>query len=228
MSLSPNITVAGKKKFAVYLILLLFDIIVLALAARVNVFQEFYFMADMFPLVLSAVTLVILFFMFLADFTFANSFTARPPFEIGMLYVLSIFWLAFNAFSTVRWSNIPLNCSIIPAEYAEDRAWCKDVQALKSFVWILFLGLFITATFTLTFSIIQYRKGNRQIWVTPLSRYSPHSQSNLMNHPAFNSNIRATMTDYFGATDGFGETPSPIQGQRLEEQRFNNWEKFPG
>lgn len=67
---------------------------------------------------------------------------------------------AFNAFSTSRWSNIPFPCSTIPdgesaasitpqlywviltvrPEYADERGWCQEVQALKAFVWILFVG----------------------------------------------------------------------------------------
>ena len=84
--------------------------------------------------------------------------TARPAVEVGLLYVLSIFWLgtpfhlsrlmvpsdlstlAFNAFSTARWRHVPMNCASIPDEYADMRSWCVDVQGLKAFVWIEFVA----------------------------------------------------------------------------------------
>lgn len=208
----------------VYLLLLLFDIIVLALAARVNAFQEFFFMADIFPLALSIVTLIVLFFMLLLDFTFTNSFTARPPFEIGMLYVLSVFWLAFSAFSTSRWQNIPMSCGSIPDEFTDERTWCSDVQALKSFMWIFFLAIFFTASFTLRYALLQHRAGNRQIWVTPLSRYSPHPRITINHTSSFfdgsDMGQVTTMTDYFGSTShGVGYLGG---GQGV----VRNWEKF--
>ncbi|CAL1710827.1 unnamed protein product [Somion occarium] len=169
MALSP----AGKKKLAAQIFLVLLDIAVLAFAARVNIFQEFYFMADIFPFALSITTLAILVIMFLLELGISNSFTAKPPFEIGMLYVLSLFWLAFNAFSTSRWHNVPLPCATIPSEYSELRLWCKDLQALKSLVWILFVTLFFTASFILRYVIVQHNKGNRMIWRTPISQFNP-------------------------------------------------------
>lgn len=68
-------------------------------------------MADLFPLGLSITTLILLTIMYdynplvstslityissslLLDFCVYNPVTARPPFEIGFLVVLSIFWL---------------------------------------------------------------------------------------------------------------------------------------
>ncbi|KAI0087260.1 hypothetical protein BDY19DRAFT_957061 [Irpex rosettiformis] len=49
----------GKRVLSAYLLLLVLDIVVLALAARVNIWQEFFFMADLFPLGLSIATLVV-------------------------------------------------------------------------------------------------------------------------------------------------------------------------
>ena len=40
-------------------VFILADIVVLVLSSRVNVFQEFFFVADLFPLALSIITLVI-------------------------------------------------------------------------------------------------------------------------------------------------------------------------
>ncbi|KAH9855594.1 hypothetical protein C2E23DRAFT_813940 [Lenzites betulinus] len=191
--MSHEFSTAGKTKLGVHGLLIVFDVIALALAARVNIFQEFFFMADLFPLGLAIATLIVLFFTLVLDLTLKNTPTARPAVYIGLLYVLSILWLAFNAFSTSRWRNIPMNCSSIPEEYADERTWCRDVQALKSFVWIEFVALFFTASFTLRYAITEHRRGHTQIWSGPLSRYVPRNQ------PPRNEFSRQTVTDYFGA-----------------------------
>lgn len=49
------------------------------------------------------------------DFATKNSYTGRPQFEIGVFALLSLFWLVFNAFSTSRWHQVPMNCSLVPA-----------------------------------------------------------------------------------------------------------------
>ncbi|KAI0367155.1 hypothetical protein BV20DRAFT_1045709 [Pilatotrama ljubarskyi] len=183
----------GKKKLGVHVLLILLDVIALALAARVNIFQEFFFMADLFPLGLAIATLIILFFTLVLDLVVNGTPTARPAFEIGLLYVLSIFWLAFNAFSTSRWRNIPMDCSSIPAEYPDERTWCRDVQALKSFVWIEFVALFFTASFILRYAITEHNRGRKQVWSGPLSRYVPRDL------PPRSEFMRQTFTDYFGA-----------------------------
>ncbi|KAI8968761.1 hypothetical protein BD414DRAFT_282045 [Trametes punicea] len=182
----------GKKKVSVHALLIVLDVIVLALAARVNIFQEFFFMADLFPLGLAIATLIILFFALVLDLAVKNIPTARPASEIGLFYILSIFWLAFNAFSTSRWRNIPLNCNSIPAEYPDERTWCRDVQALKSLVWIQFVALFFTASFILRYTITEHRRGRTQVWSGPLSRYVPRDM------PQRNEFLRQTFTDYFG------------------------------
>ncbi|KAK7676261.1 hypothetical protein QCA50_007170 [Cerrena zonata] len=176
MGLSP----AGKRKLAAQLFLVLIDIIVLAFATRINLFQEFYYMADVFPFALSIVTLSILIIMMLLEYGISNSFTAKPPFEIGMLYILSIFWLAFNVFSTTRWRHVPMSCSSIPSDYPDMRSWCQDVQALKSLVWIHFVALFFTASFTLRYVLVQHNRGNRLIWKTPISQYNPRAMSEFI------------------------------------------------
>ncbi|KAI0746484.1 hypothetical protein C8Q80DRAFT_773629 [Daedaleopsis nitida] len=180
----------GKKKLGVHILLIVLDILALAFAARVNIFQEFYFMADLFPLGLAVTTLTILFFMLVLDLTIQNIPTARPAVEVGILYILSIFWLAFNAFSTARWRHIPTNCNSIPDDFNDMRGWCRDVQALKSFVWIEFVAIFLTATWILHYAIKENKKGRTQVWSGPLSRYVPREmpRSDL---------ARQTFTDYF-------------------------------
>ncbi|KAJ4474379.1 hypothetical protein J3R30DRAFT_3778879 [Lentinula aciculospora] len=164
-------TSVGKRKIAVQVILYCVNIVVLALSARVNLFQEFFFAADLLPLGLSITTLSILTVMLALDLTCKNSYTGRPQFEIGIFAVLSIFWLAFNAFSTSRWRHVPLSC---PAGSDDVKTWCQDVQALKAFVWIEWLIFSLTAYVTLRFTISQKTRGNKHILRMPLSRYEPH------------------------------------------------------
>ncbi|KAF8066813.1 hypothetical protein FPV67DRAFT_1496610 [Lyophyllum atratum] len=167
----------GKVKVAAHVALLLVNILVLAFSTRVNRFQEFFFMADLFPFGLSIVTLSLLTATIALDFAIENSYTGRAQFEIGYLGLLSIFWLAFNAFSTSRWHMIPFQCNAIPSEFPEERVWCKDVQALKSLVWIEFLLCFVAMLMTLRYAVTQYRRGKKHIFQMSLSRYRPELMS---------------------------------------------------
>jgi len=176
----------GKTRLNGYVSLFALNLIVLILSARVNQFQGFFFIADLFPLGLSITTFVVLFLMMMLDFSLHNSLTARPPFEIGVLSVLSIFWLAFNAFSTSRWRHVPLACSAIPSGFSDERAWCRDVQALKAFVWIEWLAVLVILVMTLRFVIREHLAGNTYIWTNSLSRYQPYTKGNspVMNERA--------------------------------------------
>ncbi|KIK57453.1 hypothetical protein GYMLUDRAFT_46340 [Collybiopsis luxurians FD-317 M1] len=168
-----GITSVGRKKLAVHLALYFVNIIVLALSARVNQFQEFFFAADLFPLGLSITCLVILTTMLVLDLSTSNSYTGRPQFEIGLFSVLSVFWLAFNAFSTSRWRQIPMSCSSIPVGFDDVKTWCMDVQALKALVWIEWVIFLLTAFTTLRYTISENNRGNKHIFHMPLLRYSP-------------------------------------------------------
>jgi len=172
MAFSPM----GRKKVGAHLALLLVNIIVLALSSRVNSFQEYFYVADLFPFSLSIICLVMLGVMILLDFALNTSFTGRPQFEIGLFGVLSILWLSFNAFSTSRWSQVPMNCNVIPAEFSDTRAWCRDLQALKAFIWIEFLMFAFITAFTLWYTLTQKSLGNKHIFKMPLSRYYPGSR----------------------------------------------------
>jgi len=182
----------------VHALILVLDVAVVALAARVNIFQEFFFMADIFPLALSIITLVLLLVTLVVDFSGMNSYFTRPLFETGFLFTLSVLWLASNAFSTSRWRGIPMACSSIPADYASERAWCQDVQALKALIWILFVSLFVIAAFTLRYVLVESRRGRSHVWDAPLSRYNARAATpSIWDSDALRSG-RATMTDYFG------------------------------
>ncbi|TFK47350.1 hypothetical protein OE88DRAFT_794749 [Heliocybe sulcata] len=168
-----EISSSGKKYLAALGVITVLDVAAVALSARVNMIQDFFFMADLFPLGLSIATLVLLFLMLLSNFAVIDSFLVRAPFQIGNLLILSLLWLAFNAFSTSRWSHIPMNCMSIPAEYAEARVWCKDVQGLKAVVWVQWLMLLGTSLITLRYTISQHTQGYAHVWNMPLVRYDP-------------------------------------------------------
>lgn len=167
----------GRKKFGVHVGLYLVNLIVLALSARVNMFQEFFYVADLFPFALSIICLAILTIMLTLDLSSSNSYTGRPQFEIGVLGVLSLFWLVFNSFSTSRWRHVPVSCGTIPSDFADVKTWCQDLQALKAFVWIEWLIFLVTAFVTLRYAITQHSRGNKHIFKMPLSRYTPNLQS---------------------------------------------------
>jgi len=192
----------GKRLLVTYCVLALLDVTVLALAARVNIWQEFYFMADMFPLGLSIASLVLILPMVFSSVAFPSTFLARPTAQIGMLTILSVLWLASNAFSTSRWGGIPMPCSSIPEDYADERGWCQNAQALKVFVWILFVGTFCT-TFSITrYVVAQHKHGNRHVWRVALARFDPRASMDFGHARSLSvAGGRATMTDHFGQTN---------------------------
>ncbi|KAL0581460.1 hypothetical protein V5O48_000614 [Marasmius crinis-equi] len=175
----------GKKKIAAQGFLLFINILVLAFSSRVNQFQEFFFVADLFPFALSIITLVLLSSMLALDFALTNSYTGRAHVEIGIFTVMSILWLAFNAFSTSRWHDVPLQCGNIPDEFSDIRGWCKDLQALKAFVWIEWLTFFFITVITARYTVTQNTRGHKHIFKMPLSRYTPvvrHSSFGVSHH----------------------------------------------
>ncbi|KAJ7740937.1 hypothetical protein DFH07DRAFT_926303 [Mycena maculata] len=173
MAFSP----VGKKKVAAHVSLLLVNILVLALSTRVNLYQDFFFVADRFPFILSIITFVLLGIMTLVDFVSSSSYTGRPQFEIGVFSVLGIFWLAFNAFSSSRWSSAPFNCGVIPSDYSDTIQWCQELSALRVLVWVEWLIFFFTTITTLRYSITQSNRGNKHVFQMPLSRYTPTIRS---------------------------------------------------
>ncbi|KAL5504975.1 hypothetical protein ACEPAH_7638 [Sanghuangporus vaninii] len=146
----------GKTRLKVFGLLCVIDTIVLALSSRVNHFLDFFFMADLFPFILSIITLAFLSVVLLLDYAMYNPFMSRPPFEIGSLTILSIFWLASNAFSTSRWRFVPLSCGSIPDDFSAERTWCRDLQALKAFVWIEWVILLLTTVLTVRYAVVQH------------------------------------------------------------------------
>jgi hypothetical protein len=160
----------GRKRFWTSIAVLAINVINLGLSGRVNYFQEFFYVADQFPFALSIITLVMYGSIFAVDMRGGNAFIVRAPFLITFELLLCIFWTAGNAFSTSRWRHIPLQCDEIPKDFSDERSWCKDLQALKSFVWIEWVILVITFIYTCYYVIQQHRSGNSAVWSSALSR----------------------------------------------------------
>ncbi|PAV18121.1 hypothetical protein PNOK_0660700 [Pyrrhoderma noxium] len=177
--MKQSYTKVGRNRLKAIVLLLFVNIIVLALSARVNQVQGFFFMADLFPLGLSIATLVVISVSLLLDLVLANSITSRPPFDIFIMSTLTILWLASNSFSTSRWRHVPLNCASIPDDFKTQKVWCKDLQALKAFVWIEWVTILLIALFTLRYVVMEHVQGNKHIWRTALSRYSARTEGGM-------------------------------------------------
>lgn len=159
-----------------YAFIIVIDIIVLGLSASLNVYQEFFFTADIFPLVLSVVTLVVLLLHIGFDLAFQNAFTARPAFEVPSLATLTALWLVSDSFSTSRYINLP-DCSIFTDGLDGEQVWCRNAQALRAMMWIEWLALLVTTLVITRMAIVQARRGNTAVWHTALSRYRRNNQS---------------------------------------------------
>lgn len=61
-------------------------------------------------------------------------------------------------------------------EFSDERTWCGDLQALKSFVWIEWVVLLLTLFFTVKYVITQHTKGRTNVWKVALSRYRPEPE----------------------------------------------------
>lgn len=159
-----------------YAFVIVLDIVVLGLSASVNVFQDFFFAADLFPFLLSITTLVILLLQIVFDFTSENSFTARPAFEVPLFGGLTAVWLASNAFTTSRYAGLP-SCSVFSDDSDGAQTWCRNAQGLRAIAWIEWLALFLTTLMLAREAIVEARHGNTAVWHTALSRYRRNNQS---------------------------------------------------
>jgi len=199
------LTSTGKKKLCSYAFIIALDIVVLALSVSVNIFQEFFFVADLFPLLLSIVTLAIFLLQVVLDLTSKNAFTARPAFEIPLLGTLTIVWLAFNAFSTSRYTDLP-DCSVFD-DVPDERTWCRNVQGLRVFIWLEWAALLLNTIVLARISIVEARRGNTAVWRTALSHYRPNSESGDFVQDA-SSFYRGSSIFGFGGASGHQKDPS--------------------
>lgn len=165
-----------KRKVSAYAFIIVLSIVVLALSVSVNTFQEFFFVADLFPMLLSIVTLVIMPLQIMFEVKFENAFTARPAFEVPLLGALTIVWLVVNCFSTSRYTSLP-NCSVFSDGIDGEEGWCHSAQALRIIIWIEWLALLLTALMLTRAAIVEARRGNTAVWHKTLSRHRRSNQS---------------------------------------------------
>ena len=125
-----------------------------------------------------------------------------------------------------------LDYNLFAPGYDDERVWCRDLQGLKSLVWILFVArefssylaeiccllgcpvvrlVFGTASLILRYAIMQHRKGNRHIWTVSLSRFKDHARHMSTSTSAFE---RVTITDYFATSNV------------VVQQQPQPWERF--
>jgi len=205
----PSFSSVGRTRIAAYMVVLLCNLIVFSLAAHVNSFHGFFYVADQLPFVLSIFTFLILTTVVINDFRSSDPLLSKPVFELTWLGLLAIFWLAFSAFSSSRWRYVQAaDCGTIPAgdDFAAVTTWCKEIQALRSFVWIEWALLSIVLVWLLRFTIMQASHGNTHVWRTSLARYTsaPKLQMQFVSRPV----------DAFGGrASGFMPTqqPPPLQ-----------------
>lgn len=214
----------GKKKLSSHVVFIILDLISLGLAVKVNKFNDFFYYADLFPLALSIVTLVLVSVMLVLDVTLVRSWTAFPPFEIVIFGILSIFWLSFNAFSTSRWQGIPMQCNMITAEFSAERVWCRDTNALRAFVWVTFLACFAITVWTTYYTASQYKSGHKHVLSSPLSRYRPEL-NNISHHRSVYS-VASGFSDFFPVrfdrSDPFQRAPTPQEVVSEKNEPYKN------
>ncbi|KIM33928.1 hypothetical protein M408DRAFT_18900 [Serendipita vermifera MAFF 305830] len=208
-------TAAVRNRTIVKGLLALVTIIVLALSTHINLFMGFFYIADRFPFVMSIITLFTLFITSVLDAMKGGDIvTSRPMTEIGILGVFFIIWTAANGFSTPRWDAIqPGTCSAItvannPTFESATRMWCREMIALRAFVWIEWVIVGGALAALVTFCVNQSRRGSRHVWSTPLSIYDP----NMAAPNKWNANSRV-FSQFSFYTPGDLNTPYPFAPQ---------------
>ncbi|KIY74072.1 hypothetical protein CYLTODRAFT_406120 [Cylindrobasidium torrendii FP15055 ss-10] len=127
----------------------------MGLSGRVNQYQDWFYVADLFPFAFSVISVALLLLLLIPlavgmARSRRMSLAAMRIMQIGVYTVLSVFWLCSNAFSTNRWNGIPLDCNAL-VDTADEEAdltaeWCNALKALRVIVWILWAG-FLGADF---------------------------------------------------------------------------------
>ncbi|KAF8906876.1 hypothetical protein CPB85DRAFT_1312634 [Mucidula mucida] len=155
------------------LVLLVLVITTLALAARVNEFQEWFYACDIIIFTLALLSLLLVLLLTLPIVLSALNHSHAPIayflttrfhihrrmgvqtariLQLGAYAILGVFWLAGAAFGTSRWKGVPMKCPTV-AEVDDDDAeamvrWCNDLKALRVMVWVLWVGFLVAALTT--------------------------------------------------------------------------------
>ncbi|EJD53665.1 hypothetical protein AURDEDRAFT_110458 [Auricularia subglabra TFB-10046 SS5] len=219
----------GKARIRLYAALLICNLIVFALSAHVNSFHGFFYVADQMPFAMSIITFLVVGLTLFGDMRGANPFLSRPAIELPFLAVLSLFWLCFNAFSSSRWRFIQgADCGTIPAgqDFSAVAIWCKETQALRSFVWIEWVILVFTFIYLIRYVTKESSRGNKRVWSTSLARTAQnHPQMKYINRPsaAFSSGRASSFMSGERESEPSIYTPQSM-GADFERQSQEHWQ----
>jgi hypothetical protein len=139
-------------------IVVLFSVIVLALAAALlhtTESQGFYFIFDALALAVSLLTLLTVTPFLVFDHIRTGFVTSKIVVELTVLGVLSILWLG-TAADTASYNSFAVGCG--------SDSSCGEIQAIEAFSflnWILLMGYCVTL---LVFSIMHSRRGHSGVW----------------------------------------------------------------
>ncbi|KAH7105568.1 hypothetical protein BKA62DRAFT_766924 [Auriculariales sp. MPI-PUGE-AT-0066] len=209
---------------------LLNDLAVFALSAHVNSFHGFFYVADLFPFAMSIITFVIVGGTLLTDFKGSNPLLSRPMLELPWLGVLAVLWLCINAFSSSRWRYVQAaDCATIPVDndLSSVTVWCKEVQALRSFVWIEWVIVLIALFWLWRHTSRESARGNRHVWSTSFAR--PPKTS--FGHVGFDGARRSVggfstgrASSFHSGEDGsrYSTQSQPIQND-FEKESAEHW-----
>ncbi|KZW04165.1 hypothetical protein EXIGLDRAFT_758463 [Exidia glandulosa HHB12029] len=210
--------------------LLVCNLIVFALAAHVNTFHGFFYVADEAPFFLSIFTFLIVGSTFVGDLRGTNPLLSRPRIELPLLALLTLFWLCFNAFSSSRWRFVQAaDCGTIPAgdDFSSVAIWCREVQALRSFVWVEWIILAATFVWLTAFTLRASRRGNTRIWSTSLAHAttSPAKSSGMkyINRPSAAFTTGSRSSSFVSHEHDAAFTPQSF-GPDFERQSQEHWQ----
>lgn len=156
-------------------IVVLFSVIVLALAAALlhtTESQGFYFIFDALALAVSLLTLLTVTPFLVFDHIRTGFVTSKIVVELTVLGVLSILWLG-TAADTASYNSFAVGCgtdscwscfSQHDAVNSSHDSACGEIQAIEAFSflnWILLMGYCVTL---LVFSIMHSRRGHSGVW----------------------------------------------------------------
>lgn len=167
------VSAAGRKKFAAFGVIIVFDGAVLALSTCINRFQSFSYVTDLLPFVLSSFTMILLLLLILIDLFSRNAWSARPWFEIPLLAFLSLVWIGLDVFLTIRWNDVSFSCNSMLEYHGRlgTLVRCREFSALRVMIWVLPAALLILTLSLFHVVLSRSHSGNSQAWNTSLARY---------------------------------------------------------
>jgi hypothetical protein len=221
-----------KSRIRLYGALLVCNLIVFSLSAHVNSFTSFFYVADLFPFAMSIITFVIVGGTLLGDLKGSNPVLSRPMIELPWLAILAVLWLCLNSFSSSRWRYVQAgDCGDIPSdsELTAVTVWCKEVQALRSFVWVEWLIVVASLLWLWLQTSREASRGNRQVWSTSFARPAKRDLGRL----SFDAARRSVGAMSTGAASSFhtsddhsrystNSQPFPDDFEKESVEHYNN------